>query len=219
MSSLEYTFTDGTSLAVGTMFCIGRNYANHARELGNEVPESPIVFLKPPTAYVANDGVVEIPSISNNMHHEVELVVVIGKDCRNVTIDEVESCIAGYAVGIDFTLRDVQNSAKQKGEPWATAKGFYASAPISAVVPASTYTGIPDFDLQLEVNGVVKQQGSTTHMERSVEELVVYLSSIFGLQKGDCIFTGTPEGVGKVERGDMVSCTLRNVVELSVNIR
>lgn len=218
MNNLEFQFTDGLHLPVGTMFCIGRNYANHARELGNELPENPIVFLKPPTAYVNSGGTVKIPSFSTNMHHEVEAVIVIGKDGRDIPKDEAKNHIAGYAVGIDFTLRDIQNFAKQKGEPWAVAKGFFSSAPISSVIPVSQFENVPFLDISLEVNGVIKQSGNTKDMERTVEELISYVSSVFGIRKGDCIFTGTPEGVGQVYSGDLIQCSINNQSMLIVTI-
>ncbi|MBU3740997.1 MAG: isomerase/hydrolase [Candidatus Kapabacteria bacterium] len=198
-------FTDGTTMPVGTMYCIGRNYAAHAAEMGAAVPTDPIVFLKPPSAYAATDSVITLPSFSTNVHHEVELVVVMGPD----------RTIAGYAVGLDLTARDLQAAAKQRGEPWATAKSWARSAPVSHVVPASQI-GHGPFTLSLEVNGEQRQHGSTGLMERSVAILVDYLDSIFTLQEGDCIFTGTPEGVARVMAGDVATARLDDVITLTV---
>jgi acylpyruvate hydrolase len=218
MSSLShypaYRFTDGSTMPVGTMYCIGKNYADHAREMGGEVPPSPIVFLKPPAAFVQNQGVVRLPSFSTNIHHEVELVVVIGEDCADVSPSSASRVIAGYAVGLDMTLRDLQLAAKERGEPWAVAKGFVTSAPMSEVLPAGRAGAppsgqtIPFFDVQLHVNDELKQFASTSAMERSVADLVAYCSRVFTLRRGDCIFTGTPAGVGAVKSGDVLRAEL-----------
>jgi 2-keto-4-pentenoate hydratase/2-oxohepta-3-ene-1,7-dioic acid hydratase in catechol pathway len=212
----HFEFTDGTTLPVGTMYCIGKNYAAHIREMGGDAPPDPLVFIKPPAAFVPNGGIVRCPAFSHNLHHEVELVVVIGTDCANIPPDKVRSVIAGYAIGLDMTLRDVQQQAKERGEPWSVAKGFVTSAPISAVVPAGRVNtdaadntnALPLFDLQLHVNDSLRQFGSTAAMERPIEALVSYLSSVFTLRRGDCIFTGTPEGVGRVVSGDALRAEL-----------
>lgn len=207
----EFLCTDGTTLPVGTMYCIGKNYANHAREMGGVVPPEPVVFIKPPSAYVPNGGTVIRPPFSQNLHHEVELVIVIGQDCQNVPRSESINVIAGYAIGIDMTLRDIQQRSKERGEPWAVAKGFATSAPISTVLPTSRIdltNGFPHFDIQLHVNDTLRQFGNTVQMERQPDELISYLSSVFALRRGDCIFTGTPEGVHAVVPGDVLRAEL-----------
>lgn len=214
-----YTFLNSeNTFSIGTMFCIGRNYAAHAKEMGAQVPEErPLIFIKPPTAYTANGGKVIIPPFSSNLHHEIELVVVIGKDGNNIPIENASEYIAGYAVGVDLTLRDVQTAAKQKGEPWAIAKSFRGSAPISTVVPKEEID-TQNAELRLYVNGELKQYGNTNAMERSVAQLITTISDIFGLQKGDCIFTGTPEGVAQIPAGATVKAELNNIcmVEFTV---
>lgn len=210
-------FTDDRELKVGTMYCIGQNYAEHAKEMGSVVSKSPVVFLKPPTAYLPEGESICIPNFSSNAHHEVELVVVIGKECRNISKNDALSYVAGYAVGIDVTLRDIQQKAKEKGHPWAVAKGFATSAPISKIVPSSEVS-TPIFDLELSVNGTIRQQGSTSKMERSIETLIEYLSSVFILLPGDVIFTGTPEGVGHIVSGDEIHAGLKGFVELTVSV-
>lgn len=201
-----WTFTDGTTLPVGTMYCIGRNYAAHAAEMGAAVPEAPIVFIKPPSAYAAHGSTVHLPAFTKNVHHEVELVVVMGPN----------RSIAGYAVGLDLTARDVQAQAKERGEPWATAKSWASSAPVSQVVPADQI-GHGPFTITLDVNGKRRQHGSTATMERAVPALADYLDAIFSLQEGDCIFTGTPEGVAALHAGDTAVAWLDNVVSLTVH--
>lgn len=200
-----WTFTDGTTMPIGTMYGIGRNYAAHAAEMGAVVPTDPIVFLKPPAAYVADGAVVTLPAWTQNVHHEVELVVVMGAN----------GTIAGYGIGLDMTARDVQTRAKEKGEPWATAKAWRGSAPVSAIVPASV-AGNGPWTLWLDVNGEPRQHGSTSLMERSIAQLIDYLSNVFTLQEGDCIFTGTPEGVAAVQRGDRAVARLDDLVTLTI---
>ncbi len=216
---IEYTFTDGKKLAIGTIYCIGQNYEKHAKEMGGDVPKDPVVFIKPPAAFIPDGSAIILPDFSNNVHHEVELVVVIGKDCQSVNQSEAREYIAGYAVGIDVTLRDVQKSAKEKGKPWAVAKGFVTSAPISTIIPADEFgEDIPYFDLNLKVNGELRQSGNTQDMARPVGLLIEYLSKVFTLRKGDCIFTGTPEGVGKIQSGDKIKAELSDKVSLSINV-
>lgn len=207
----EFLCTDGTILPVGTMYCIGKNYANHAREMGGTVPSEPVVFIKPPSAYLPDGGKVVCPPFSHNLHHEVELVLIIGQDCSFVPKAEAVNVIAGYAIGLDMTLRDVQQKAKERGDPWSVAKAFVTSAPISTILPASRVdnkNGFPHFDIQLHVNDTLRQFGNTAQMERQPDELIAYLSSVFALRRGDCIFTGTPEGVHSVSSGDVLRAEL-----------
>jgi 2-keto-4-pentenoate hydratase/2-oxohepta-3-ene-1,7-dioic acid hydratase in catechol pathway len=204
-SGPEWIFTDGTTMPVGTMYCIGRNYAAHAAEMGASVPTDPIVFLKPPSAYAADGSTITLPSFSTNVHHEVELVVVIGPN----------RSIAGYAVGLDLTARDVQARAKERGEPWATAKSWASSAPVSHVLPAAQ-AGNGPYTVVLDVNGERRQHGSTDQMERSIAQLIDYIDSVFRLREGDCIFTGTPEGVAPIKPGNTAVAHLDDRITLSV---
>ena len=208
MSSRNWNFNDGQKLPVGTMYCIGRNYADHAKEMGGSVPASPIVFIKPPSAYSPAGEDVILPAFSANIHHEVELVVVLGSDASDITPAQAAGIIAGYGIGIDLTLRDMQSKAKERGEPWAVAKGFRQSAPISAIIPADSITPAHKFDIRLEVNGEVRQHCSTGDMEHSITNIIAYLSTIFDLRAGDCIFTGTPAGVRNLVKGDKVAAFL-----------
>lgn len=194
----------GTKLPVGTLYGIGRNYAAHAAEMGAAVPDDPIVFLKPPNAYVPSGSQIVLPEWTQDVHHEVELVVVMG-----------EHGIAGLGVGLDLTARDVQAKAKQSGTPWAVAKGWRGSAPVSPIVPMES-CGPGPWHLRLEVDGELRQDGSTASMERSIDQLVAYLDAVFGLRPGDAIFTGTPEGVGPVRRGQRAIATLDDLAMLEV---
>ena len=212
-------FLDGTELEPGVMFCVGSNYSKHAKEMGGSVPAEPVIFLKPPQAYLSDGGTVKLPEFSVLPHHEVELVVVIGRDCENVTRFDAHNYVAGFGIGIDVTLRDIQNDAKKEGKPWAVAKGFYTSAPISAIVPCKMIDSIhPDFKISLKVNGEIRQSANTSEMERTVQVLIEYLSKVFTLRKGDIIFTGTPEGVGKISPGDKLTAELEGFVNLNVNV-
>ncbi len=215
--SIQWSFSDGTAIPIGTMYCIGRNYAAHAREMGAEVADDPIVFLKPPAAYRNNGSVIELPRWTNDVHHEVELVVVIGADCVDVHENDAWNYVAGIGVGLDLTARDVQTAARKNGHPWAVAKAWRGSAPVSAIVPANE-CGRGPWDLRCDVNGTQRQYSSTDKMERSVEQLISYLSGVFTLQRGDCIFTGTPEGVGVIVVGDYVRASLSTLTTLEVNI-
>ncbi len=215
----KINFTNGDTLDIGTMYCIGKNYAKHAAEMGGTVPKDPVVFLKPPAAFVEDGGTIYIPAISTNVHHEVELVVAISEDCIDVEEAEAGKYIAGYAVGIDVTLRDIQQNAKDNGKPWATAKGFRSSAPISKFIPAEEIGKNNLFDLEIRVNDKLRQKGKTKDMERSVEKLISYLSKIFTLRKGDLIFTGTPEGVSQISSGDCINASLVGYVDLKVNVK
>lgn len=220
MSNKTLKFDDGTELLPGTMYGIGQNYAKHAAEMGSQVSENPTVFIKPPSAYIENEENILLPEFSENVHHEVELVVAIAKDCQNINESEAWEYIAGYAVGIDVTLRDLQSQAKKEGKPWSVAKGFYTSAPISEFVSQSVFDKeIPFFELSLSVNGMIRQSGFTREMERSVGNLMKYLSEVFTLRKGDLIFTGTPEGVGKINSGDIILAELIGFKKLEVGVK
>lgn len=215
----ELKYTNGKNIEIGSIFCIGSNYSKHIKEMGGSKSEEPVIFLKPRAAYLPNGGTIKIPDFSKLCHHELELVVVIGEYCANVDKSDAINYIAGYAVGIDVTLRDIQSQAKQKGQPWAVAKGFFTSAPISDVVPAEKFDGkIPDFDMRLFVNGELRQISNTAEMERTVPELIEYLSKVFTLNSGDCIFTGTPEGVGQIVKGDVVRAELVGFTEIEVAV-
>jgi 2-keto-4-pentenoate hydratase/2-oxohepta-3-ene-1,7-dioic acid hydratase in catechol pathway len=210
-------FTDGRSLQAGVMYCVGQNYAAHAKEMGSSVPSSPIIFIKPPSSIIYDGEKIILPKISNNVHYECELIVAIGKTCHNVSRSNASEYIAGYGVGIDVTMRDLQAEAKKNGHPWAIAKGFATSAPISRIVPASEVKS-EFFDIEFYQNGLIRQKTNTSKMERSIPELIVFLSSIFILEEGDLIFTGTPEGVGQLSSGDKLKAVLSGYVELNVEV-
>lgn len=208
----------GERRRVGKILCLGRNYAAHAREMGGDIPESPVIFLKPASAIIHGGDNVVLPRMSCEVHHEVEMVVVMGKRARNVRREDAYSFVDGYAVGLDMTLRDIQTEARKKGEPWTVAKGFDTSAPISGVVEGKKVTDPHILDLSLKVNGETRQHSNTSRMIFKVDFLVSYLSGIFTLEPGDLIFTGTPEGVGPVHAGDVVEAGLETVGTLRVGV-
>ena len=211
--------TNGETFDAGTIFCVGQNYAKHIAEMGSVAAADPVIFIKPPQAIINNNEELHLPEFSQNVHHEVELVLLIGKDCENINIDEAKDYIAGYGIGIDVTARDIQENAKKGGKPWAVAKGFKQSSPLSEFIPADTVLDNSSFDLKLWVNEDLRQSGNTKDMERSVEQLVSYLSKVFSLRKGDIIFTGTPEGVGKISSGDVIKAKLNEEISLKINVK
>ena len=202
---------------VHRVYCVGRNYREHAREMGDSLREPPFFFSKPADA-VCPDPVVPYPMMTADLHHEVELVIALGSGGKNIKSDQALDRVFGYAVGVDLTRRDLQADAKKKGRPWTVAKGFDHSAPISAICPV-TECGHPNgASISLSVNGERRQHGNISEMTWSVPEIVVELSRYFELQAGDLIFTGTPSGVGALLPGDCVDCAIDTVGSLSFQI-
>ena len=189
---------------VHRIYCIGRNYAEHAKEMGASVDkEQPIFFMKPADAVVADGTAIAYPSATSNLHHEVELVAAIGRGGREIAVERALEHVFGYAVGIDLTRRDLQALAKKAGAPWDTAKGFDDSAPVSAIVPVEKLGGHPSRGaIWLDVNGVRRQSADLSEMVHSVAEIVALLSRLYALAPGDLVFCGTPAGVGPLVRGD-----------------
>lgn len=205
-------------LSAGSVYCIGRNYVEHAQELNNEVPDKPLVFLKPASS-VTYDGPIQLPEESTDVHHEVELVVAIGEGGKNIPEKEALSHVAGYTVGVDITARDIQTRAKEKGHPWSVAKGFETFAPLAPFVSAEKINDPQSLELSLKVNGGLRQNDSTNLMIFSVNELISYLSTIFRLRPGDLLFTGTPKGVSPLRSGDYIEAALSNpVVQLEMKV-
>ncbi|MBL7774680.1 MAG: fumarylacetoacetate hydrolase family protein [Saprospiraceae bacterium] len=186
------------------IFCIGRNYIDHAKELNNPVPSEPLVFMKPPTALVVNNKPFFYPNFSSDLHYEGEIVLRVCKNGRSVAPEFAGRYFDAVAFGIDFTARDLQDQLKKKGQPWEIAKGFDHSAPLSKWVPLEDLSNPADIHFQLKKNGTVVQDGHTRDLIFTFETLIVYLSQYFTLQKGDMIFTGTPAGVGPVQIGDVL---------------
>jgi len=198
--------------------CVGRNYSDHAKELGNAVPSKPILFLKPTSAYVAEGSAIKIPKGCQDLNHEVELGIVIGAKASGVSEEDASKYIGGYALGLDMTARDWQNELKKKGMPWSIAKGFDTSCPISSFIEKEKISNPNEIDIWLTVNGETRQSGNTRDMIFSVEHLISYASQIFTLEPGDLLLTGTPAGVSKLEAGDVVKCGLGEVVNMEFKV-
>jgi 2-keto-4-pentenoate hydratase/2-oxohepta-3-ene-1,7-dioic acid hydratase in catechol pathway len=193
------------------IFAIGRNYVEHIQELNNERPDEPVIFTKPDTAILRNNAPFYLPDFSKDIHHEVELVLKIGKDGKNIEEKFASKYYDSIGVGIDFTARDLQQKAKEKGLPWDIAKGFNGSAPISdRFIPKSEFKDLKNIHFKLEVDGQLKQQGDTSLMLFGFDYIIAYLSKFFTLKMGDLIFTGTPKGVGPVAIGNKLSAYIEN---------
>lgn len=203
---------------IGKILCIGRNYVDHIKELGNEAPTAPVVFMKPASAVIGTGETVVIPPYSGDCHYEAELAVLIGSDGKNIPEAEALSHVAGYGVAIDMTLRDVQEELKKRGLPWDVAKGFDTSCPLSDFVPAAQVGDPQRLTVRLTLNGTERQNGSTGLMITPVARIISHLSTIFTLEEGDVILTGTPAGVGRVVAGDRLEAAVDGVAVLRVTV-
>jgi fumarylpyruvate hydrolase len=208
----------GGRFPVRRVFCVGRNYAAHAREMGHDpVREPPFFFTKPADAVVPDDADTPYPTMTERLEHEVELVVAIGTGGSEITVDDALAHVWGYAVGIDLTRRDLQAEAKRLGRPWDTAKGFDASAPVGVVVPAAEVDPTAG-TIELRVNGELRQSGDLSDQIWSVAETIAELSRFVALAPGDLLMTGTPEGVGVLERGDVLDGSIAGVGSVRTRI-
>ncbi|MCM2265626.1 MAG: fumarylacetoacetate hydrolase family protein [Desulfuromonadales bacterium] len=205
-------------ITVGKIVCVARNYAEHARELGNPVPDKAVLFIKPASSILADGGTVIIPAYSSGCHHEIELAVLIGRPGKDIAEAEALSHVAGYGVALDLTLRDVQTELKAKGLPWEIAKAFDTSCPLSTFVLTETVADPQNLRLRLTVNGVPRQDGTTADMLRPVARLISEASSYFTLEAGDILLTGTPSGVGPIRSGDRVEAVIDGVGTLTVDV-
>ena len=202
---------------VRRIYCVGRNYAAHTREMGGDpTREDPFFFMKPADAIVMEGATLPYPQATKNLHHEIELVVALKGGGANVPPDRVMDLVYGYATGLDMTRRDLQNSAKAGGKPWDMGKGFDRSAPITAIQPAARIGHPSKGAIWVKVNGKTKQSGDLSDMIWSVPETLAYLSGLVELQPGDLVFTGTPEGVGPVVAGDLVEGHVEGVGDLTI---
>jgi len=202
------------------IFAIGRNYAEHISELNNERPDEPVIFTKPDTALLRNNAPFYYPTISKDIHYEVELVLKISKEGKAIEEKFAHKYYDSIGIGVDFTARDLQQKAKEKGLPWDIAKGFNGSAPVSdTFYPVSHFKELNNINFKLEVDGIVKQQGNTSHMLFNFDYIVSYLSKFFTLKTGDLIFTGTPKGVGPVALGNRLSAYIENEKLLEFEVK
>lgn len=186
------------------IFCIGKNYAEHVKELGGRTPGQPVVFIKPVSCLVSPGETVRMPAHGNNLHHEVEVVVLIGAGGKNISESDAASHVAGLSLGLDLTLRDVQSDMKKKGWPWEVSKAFDQSAPLGTLTPYDATLSLDNIPFQCSVNDTVRQTGNTSEMIFPIPYLIHYLSGIWELKKGDLIYSGTPSGVGPLQPDDRV---------------
>ena len=204
---------------VNNIYCVGRNYADHAIEMGGDPNrEAPFFFMKPAYAVSTNGVAVSYPSHSKDVHHELEMVVALADGGINVPVNEAMGLVYGYGIGVDMTRRDLQAEAKDKRRPWEAGKTFAQAAPCADLLPISETGEINAAEIQLAINGEVRQQGNVNQMIWKVAEIISRLSEVFLLQAGDLIFTGTPAGVGPVEIGDEVTATLTGLPELNFKV-
>ena len=202
---------------IGKVYCVGRNYADHAKEMGTKVDvDQPFFFSKPPQA-VTQSNFIPFPTQTDNLHHEVELVVFLKSECSDISPSEASEHIFGYAVGVDLTKRDLQTAAKKSGRPWDLSKGFDNSAPISNIQKKEGFV-LSEGSISLKVNGQMKQSSNLSNMAWKVDKLISWLSKFITLKAGDVIFTGTPSGVGRLSLNDKIEAEIENIGTLSFEL-
>jgi acylpyruvate hydrolase len=201
------------------IICIGRNYVEHIHELQNEIPESPVVFMKPSTALLRNGEAFYHPEFSNDIHYETELVLRICKQGKHISEKFAHKYFDAVALGIDFTARDLQSSLKQKGLPWEVAKAFDGAAVVGKFIPLTSFSNPEKINFHLLLNGTKAQEGNSEMMMYSFAKIIAYTSQFFTLQKGDLIYTGTPKGVGAIQIGDYLEGFLENEKNFSVEVK
>ena len=208
----------GQENPIGKIVCVGRNYVEHIHELGNEMHEKPVIFLKTNSSVIYSGDNIIYPSYSNDMHHETELVLLIGERVKNADPDKAERVIAGYGIGLDMTLRDIQTDLKKKGHPWTIAKCFDTSTVLSEFILKFNHQLTLEEYISLKINGNLKQRDQLNKMIHKPAEIVQYISSLMTLEKGDLIFTGTPKGVSRVEKGDHLEAELEGLLKLHCTV-
>lgn len=208
-----YLLLEEQAVRANTLFCIGRNYAEHAAELGNAVPAEPMVFLKPNSSLAFHNDTVRLPAYSQDVHYETELLLLIGEDADELSPENALNVVAGYGVGLDLTARDIQSQAKQAGTPWLKAKGFKGAACVSPFVSAQRAGKVDDLYFSMRLNGEEKQHGYAGDMVFSPVRLLCELAQNYGLHRGDVVFTGTPAGVGALKSGDVAELDLGGLVQ------
>lgn len=231
---MSYVFTPADPVSVpvlGTparfpvhrIYCVGRNYEDHAKEMGGTGREPPFFFMKPADAVLVvnagETGAMPYPSLTSNLHHEIELVVAIGTGGKNIAAADALQHIFGYAVGLDMTRRDLQNAMKKEGRPWCIGKGFDHSAPIGPITPAAQASDIANAEIELQVNGQQRQHSQVSMLIWSIAETIAHLSAAWELQPGDLIYTGTPAGVSAVVAGDTLRGSVTGLEPLNLTVR
>jgi len=205
-------------IAPSKIICLGRNYAKHAEEMKSEVPKTPIIFLKPPSSLIGPNETIFLPKQSKKVHHEVELALLISNRAKDVKAENAMEYILGYTILLDITARDLQEEAKKKGLPWAVCKGFDTFAPIGPRVVPKEKLDPHSLEIGLKVNGKLRQLGQTSEMIFKIPEIIEYVSSIMTLEPGDIIATGTPEGVDRIEHGDVIEAWIEGIGTLKERV-
>jgi 2-keto-4-pentenoate hydratase/2-oxohepta-3-ene-1,7-dioic acid hydratase in catechol pathway len=206
-------------LRIGKIMCLARTYQEHAQEMHASVSENPVLFLKPDSAVIFSHGTILIPKMSQCLHHEVELGIVIGKKGKHISEENAMEYVLGYLVGLDITARDLQSITKKNGWPWGIPKGFDTFAPLSDVVLKEKVPSPQNLELELKVNGVVKQKATPGQMIYSLEHIIGFLSEVMTLEPGDLILTGTPAGVGEINEGDILEARFGTICSLKVDVQ
>lgn len=205
-------------ISVGKIVCVGRNYKEHIQEMSAEKPAAPVLFLKPATSILNMGSTIELPPYSNDVHHEIELAILISKEAKAINSKNWQKYIAGVGIALDLTLRDHQSIAKKKGLPWSVSKGFDGACPIGQFIPTDNNINIENLKIELFVNNQMRQSGNTNQMIFSIGKLLEYISSIFTLERGDIILTGTPSGVGPIKSGDKIKGFIQNLCEIEFDV-
>lgn len=201
------------------IICIGRNYAEHAKEMNSPVPVEPVFFLKPDTALIKDNQPFFLPDFSNDVHHEAELVIKISRAGKHIDEKFAHKYYEEIGIGIDFTARDIQTKCKEKGLPWEKAKAFDGSAPLGKLIPKSKFASMDNISFHLNINGNTVQKGNSSDMIFSFDKVIAYVSKFITLKTGDLIYTGTPEGVGPVEAGDKLEAFIENEKLLELEVK
>jgi len=216
----NYRFQDNQRrLRIGKLICLARTYKEHATEMNTVVTQDPLLFLKPASSVIFNHETIRIPPMSQCLHHEVELGVIIGKKGSHIAEEAAMSHVLGYLVGLDITARDIQAVAKKNGWPWSIAKGFDTFAPLSDAVMKERVLQPENLQLSLTINGVLRQNANTSQMIFTIAHIVSFISNIMTLERGDLILTGTPEGVGEIKEGDVLEARLGSLCSLTVDVQ
>lgn len=219
-SIMDYSIPDFPDLSYGSVYCIGRNYEDHIKEMKSEQTSDPVVFLKPRSSIIHSGRSVVIPPASNDVHHEAELVLLIGETTSKCSTHDAMKSVKAFGIGIDFTARDIQSQAKKDGRPWTLPKGFDTFAPVGNLIPYKGQVDLNNLNVSLIVNGDVRQDDNTSLMIFSPSDIISYLSHQFTLTPGDLIFTGTPKGVSAVKAGDSVTAILgENLSTVTVDVK
>ncbi|MCB2203896.1 fumarylacetoacetate hydrolase family protein [bacterium] len=209
---------DSQSIKAGTIYCIGRNYIKHIQELENEFNAEPVLFLKPAASLITGERQIELPAFSSDVHHETEIVLLVGKEGRNISEENALQHVTGVGIGLDLTARDTQKALRDKGLPWTVSKGFETAACVSDFLPLQRLGELSRLRFSLRVNGEMRQEGDSSLMIFSIPKIIAYISSIVTLLPGDLIYTGTPHGVAPIAGGDRLELSLENILHASFTV-